>query len=830
MAYIYLANIAKLIFGKKISYFIDNNFKRLLILLNSYQRRILSISPLLDKEADFIIGYENFKYHNYHDAIDFFAASIAKGALTTISKLLMIKSMLMVGRLADAEQHLNQFESHSACLSREIAFIKVTLSIARGDYQRAFVALDKRMDKDKKHATYWCHAYLAKALGKEEMMTLPEAFRNRAKAATSPQQINLAQINLAQINLALLDYKSVDYDKVSGNIGDYIQTVAVMRHIARHLPDDALIDGDANSNWQIDSKALKSSLAYLRELWSENERRHITSSGKIVIADRDCPWNLTAPQENNQASNKNAENNTPIWLPIFGWFAYKPFDIMPVFPLSSQYLPIFFSFHLQYPQHLDKACIAYLKRFAPIGCRDIATRDLLMNQGIDAFFSGCVTTTLALEGDIDQSGETLAVDVESEADAIHITQDYPAVKARFFDENITESLLLLRRFRNAKQVITSRLHCYLPTRALSGDARFIHKNKADTRFDGLIDIDDEAFDTIRDGLTDLLDKILGKIMAGDSSADEVYAYWRELTMPLMEKTRREREQYKPFFVKGNKPAKKSDIQKPDIKKKEVPIALAFDANIADYVPALINSIEANTSCATRYIMLVRDLPDDKIKPIEKACKQAPIQWIAMDKFLKGETLNWYGYITISALDRLFLPELLSDIDKILYLDIDMIVQGDVAELYQTELCNAPLAARENILFSATIHTEDLHHLPIDKLLALRKSASVSLNLLSPHFNSGVLVASLEKMRQDNFTEQVAHFATHYQLSDQHILNFYTADNCVKLSPVWNGFPNWEKLSINQQKIFHWAGVEKPWHAHRNAPFKHVWQKYANMQD
>ena len=772
--------------------------------------------------TDYILGYKAFNAEFYHYAITSFTASIEKGIKITVSRFLMARSMLMLGRFDEAEQLLIQIESDDVKLMHQVDASKIALYIARGDYKRAFAISDKDMNipGDKQYYTYWYYTYLANILGETQTLRLPlpDAFRPRPQLSNSPKQANLAQINLA-----LMDYKSVDYNRTSTNIGDYIQTVAVMRHIARHLPDDALISGDANSNWQIDSKALKSSLAYLRESWSENERRHITSSGKIVVADRDATWNLTAPQKN------NAENNAPIWYPVFGWFAHKPFDIVPVIPLPSQYLPIFFSFHLNRVNDLNEPYIAYLKRFAPIGCRDIATRDLLMNQGIDAFFSGCVTTTLALAGEIDPSGEILDVDTNMKPNAIQIAQMYPAVKARSFDDNITESLLLLRRFRNAKKVITSRLHCYLPTRALGGNVVFIHKNKADTRFDGLIDIDDDAFDTIRNGLTDLLDKILGKIMAGDSSADEIYAYWRELTMPLMEQSRRECEQYKPFFVKENKPAKKSDTQKPDIKKKEVPIALAFDKNIADYVPALINSIEANTSCATRYIMLVRDVPDDKIKPIEKACRQSPIQWFTMNKFLQGEKFNLISHTTISTMDRLFLPELLPDIDKILYLDIDMIVQGDIAELYETELVDAPLAAREGVEYFQHIEYR-LKYFPLNELLAIRKSAGASLNLLSRHFNAGVLVVSLEKMRQDNFTEQAIQLAHDYQMHDQHILNFYANNDYIKLSPSWNGYSNKETLSNNQQKIFHWSGFEKPWHTDRNAPFKHIWQKYANMQD
>ncbi|MCH9844718.1 MAG: hypothetical protein K0U39_04345 [Alphaproteobacteria bacterium] len=173
----------------------------------------------------------------------------------------------------------------------------------------------------------------------------------------------------------------------------------------------------------------------------------------------------------------------------------------------------------------------------------------------------------------------------------------------------------------------------------------------------------------------------------------------------------------------------------------------------------------------------------------------------MDKFLKGEKLNLFTHLTISAMDRLFLPELLPNTNKIIYLDIDTIVQGDVAELYQTELSDAPLAAREGISPFWNIQKDGLKYLPTNKLLNMQKAASVSVNLLNHHFNSGVLVASLEKIRQDNFVEQAVDFAIHYQLNDEYVLNCYTMDNYVKLSPVWNGVATSDKLLINEQKNF-----------------------------
>ena len=49
-------------------------------------------------------------------------------------------------------------------------------------------------------------------------------------------------------------------------------------------------------------------------------------------------------------------------------------------------------------------------------------------------------------------------------------------------------------------MVTSRLNCYLPVLSLGVDVEFRPENRSDIRFDGLIDIGDDAFAAIRTGL------------------------------------------------------------------------------------------------------------------------------------------------------------------------------------------------------------------------------------------------------------------------------------------------------------------------------------------
>lgn len=76
-----------------------------------------------------------------------------------------------------------------------------------------------------------------------------------------------------------------------------------------------------------------------------------------------------------------------------GWYMHYPIH----WPPSDKIHPLFVAFHINVSRKdklLSPESIAYLKKHEPIGCRDTYTRDLLLEKGVDAYFSGCMTLTL----------------------------------------------------------------------------------------------------------------------------------------------------------------------------------------------------------------------------------------------------------------------------------------------------------------------------------------------------------------------------------------------------------------------------------------------------
>ena len=76
-----------------------------------------------------------------------------------------------------------------------------------------------------------------------------------------------------------------------------------------------------------------------------------------------------------------------------GWYIHHPEQ----WPPSEKIHPLFVAFHinsLAKDKLLSEESINYLKKYEPIGCRDLYTKDLLISKGIDAYFSACMTLTL----------------------------------------------------------------------------------------------------------------------------------------------------------------------------------------------------------------------------------------------------------------------------------------------------------------------------------------------------------------------------------------------------------------------------------------------------
>ncbi|OOQ59260.1 polysaccharide pyruvyl transferase family protein [Mucilaginibacter pedocola] len=246
----------------------------------------------------------------------------------------------------------------------------------------------------------------------------------------------------------------------------------------------------------------------------------------------------------------NEYTGEEVVLIMNGWFTHHPKN----WPPAKSILPYFISFHLNVlaqehflntPQIVD-----YLKQYAPIGCRDRKTAEVLNAKGIDAYFSGCLTLTLG-ETFTDPVKERKAYFVDTKYEPIKrdssligftwtlltkyntiktISQRrsgftnlrwmiraasfYKSYSPYFTDEVLTQAEYikhadplktykdedekfeyareLLRKYAKAAFVVTSRVHCALPSVGMGTPAIYVNDLKQDEvsfcRMDGLLEL------------------------------------------------------------------------------------------------------------------------------------------------------------------------------------------------------------------------------------------------------------------------------------------------------------------------------------------------------
>lgn len=247
----------------------------------------------------------------------------------------------------------------------------------------------------------------------------------------------------------------------------------------------------------------------------------------------------------------------------------------------------------------------------------------------------------------------------------------------------------------------------------------------------------------------------------------------------------------------------------------IPIFLSSDNNYAPFVATTIASICDNTNSFCNFYILdggITKENQDKICELKNQFKNFSIEFVKIntEKYFKDFMTN--SYITVATYYRFIIPFLFPNIQKAIYLDVDIIALGDIADLFSTDLGKYILGAVEDCGSS-------------DYIEKCKKNIEIDLN--SVYFNAGVLVIDLEKWRDKEVSKSLFQIENKYRgellCNDQDILNKYFENNYMTLDKKYNS------LDLNKDTVLrHYYGPVKPWHFHPDIcykkleEFKHFW--------
>lgn len=245
------------------------------------------------------------------------------------------------------------------------------------------------------------------------------------------------------------------------------------------------------------------------------------------------------------------------------------------------------------------------------------------------------------------------------------------------------------------------------------------------------------------------------------------------------------------------------------KRKCLPIIFACDERYAMPLATTLRSLaEANRNVWPLDIHLLSDaFSESTLKRVLNSLpsEAATIRQVDVDLRLFGEFSNSLPYCSKTTYARLLIPRIFpSDVSRVLYLDSDVLVLGDLAPLWETELDGAVAGA---VL-------DDW----LDPLLKCGDPRIEGIPRVRNYFNAGVLLIDLQLWRRESISERGLDYlkrCRHTYYADQDALNFACDGRWKILDRRWN-YQDHRRVRITdippeqRPKIVHFITEKKPW--------------------
>jgi lipopolysaccharide biosynthesis glycosyltransferase len=239
---------------------------------------------------------------------------------------------------------------------------------------------------------------------------------------------------------------------------------------------------------------------------------------------------------------------------------------------------------------------------------------------------------------------------------------------------------------------------------------------------------------------------------------------------------------------------------------------------------LLSLIESNQQNNVDIYLILNGVAEESKARLAKTIKNMQkFSMFFFDSQDKSENkLEGIGHISSATFIRFEIPELLANLDKVLYLDSDIIVADDLTDLWNVELKDNYVGAVENPFFS--------------------RYEALSLKPGFGYFNAGVLLMNLKRCREGDICNKAATFFSNNRAAclnfDQCALNAVIQGKWKKVVLRWNlqtnyllrkkELPNLKKeisLAYSSPGIIHYSSSSKPWDFLDPHPKAYVFHKY-----
>ena len=268
---------------------------------------------------------------------------------------------------------------------------------------------------------------------------------------------------------------------------------------------------------------------------------------------------------------------------------------------------------------------------------------------------------------------------------------------------------------------------------------------------------------------------------------------------------------------------------PIFKSKAVPVVFAANNNFVPIFSTCLRSVIDSSSINNNYdiILVQSDITQENkniLLNMIKDHKNFSLRFYDAAKLLSDYKLEAKEHISVETYYRFLIQDAMPRYDKVLYIDCDLIVKHDLAELYNTDLEGFMLAACYDPDFIGQVNgaNKDTKEYAVETL---------KLNDPYNYFQAGVILFNETEMRKAHDLSEWLDFATKpYRYSDQDVLNIHCQGKVKYLDMAWNMLTdcNHERVenvikfapskiqhmyqvARKNPYIIHYAGFMKPWY-------------------
>lgn len=261
-------------------------------------------------------------------------------------------------------------------------------------------------------------------------------------------------------------------------------------------------------------------------------------------------------------------------------------------------------------------------------------------------------------------------------------------------------------------------------------------------------------------------------------------------------------------------------------KQVLPIFFAVDDGYMPFLAVTLQSLVENSSEEYYYLIkiLYTNINEDNKEKIKKYEREnVNIEFVDLNYYIgtikdKLYTRDYYSKTTYF---RLFIPNLYPQYDKALYLDCDIVLLRDVAELFNIDM-------GDNLVGGApddVIQTYEVFQEYVEKVVGVADYRN--------YFNAGVLLMNLDELRKYNFQEKFLYSLDKIKFSvaqDQDYLNRLCKGRVKIIDKTWNRMPI-SNIEVDEKdlKLIHYNLAFKPWHF-EDILYKEYFWKYAQKTE